>query len=505
MTQLPNDPMARPDQAARPDIENRLQFLGLDRPAQARLRGMARQLDVQMGPALADFYRKVAATPELRRHFPDEGKVQSAKSRQQQHWREIAKGEFGETYTSAVRRIGSVHADIGLEPRWYIGGYGLVLDRLLVAIIGGRRTFGARMRKDLAEDVSALVRAALLDIDLSISIYLQKLDDARRQIEDRQRDNAATIAHALAQLAEGNFGARIGEDLSRETRFNETVERLGEIMSGVVRATQAISTGSAEIAAASDDLARRTEQQAASLEETSASLDQLTATMKDAAVRANTAQEMANEAGKTAQKGSETIEETRVAMQQVSDSAREMEQIIGVIKDIAFQTNLLALNAGVEAARAGDSGRGFAVVAAEVRALAQRSAEAVSTIQNLIERSNQQTQRGSHLVGETHGVLGETVTKFNAINALVVEMAAALQHQSLSISEINTAVRYLDQMTQQNAAMVEETNATTVSLSGEAGDLMKLVRRFSGSSDTGGIARSTGGYDEAPARMRHTG
>lgn len=209
---------------------------------------------------------------------------------------------------------------------------------------------------------------------------------------------------------------------------------------------------------------------------------ELTNIVQEAALRAKDAEQMTTRAQNVAQKGSDTIEDTRVAMQQVSDSAQEMGQIIGVINEIAFQTNLLALNAGVEAARAGDSGRGFAVVAAEVRVLAQRSAEAVSTIQGLIDRSNQQTARGSALVGATHQVLGEIVTMFNSVNKLVIDMAAATQHQATSISEINTAVRHLDQMTQQNAAMVEQTNATTVSLSGEARELAHLIQRFSGIS-----------------------
>ncbi|ADO42429.1 globin-coupled sensor protein [Ketogulonicigenium vulgare] len=472
------------------DMENRLPFIALDSAAQQRLRSLAGPIGAAMGPALDDFYARVAQTPALRHHFPTQDRMNSAKTRQESHWKRIAQGDFGPDYVAAVRRIGAIHADIGLEPRWYIGGYGLVLDRIIRDIVTTRRTWTGKDRARLAADLSAVVRAALVDIDLSITCYIDKLDEARERSEVAQRSAAETIAAALGRLAEGDLGVRIDAELSARTRFNETMESLGDVISAVHRASEAINVGSAEIAAASDDLARRTEQQAASLEETAASLDQLTSAVQDSATRAASAEQMANRARDVAQKGSAIMDETRTAMAQVSSSAGEMGQIIGVINEIAFQTNLLALNAGVEAARAGEAGRGFAVVAAEVRALAQRSAEAVRTIQALIDRSSEQTERGAALVGATHAALGEIVVMFHDINTTVVDMAESAQKQALSISEVNTAVRYLDMMTQQNAAMVEETNATTNSLNNEAKDLTQLIQRF-------------GGMGAAPEMARH--
>lgn len=462
------------------DMQARLEFLELGTDSQHRLRKVASFIERSMGPALEHFYSKITPHPAFRHMFASGARVQAAKDRQEMHWQRITKGDFGADYAASVQRIGGIHATIGLQPRWYMGAYGLLLDHIVQAIVTNRRTFTARGRRDLGKDISVILRAAILDMDLSMSGYLNEIENARLKAEESQRESFQIIATALGKLADGDLSARIDASLSEQTRFNETMERLADIIAGVRRATQSIGSGSTEIAAASEDLARRTEQQAASLEQTSASLDQLTTIVQEAASRARDAEQMTNRAQSVAQKGSSTIEDTRVAMQQVSDSAQEMGQIIGVINEIAFQTNLLALNAGVEAARAGESGRGFAVVAAEVRALAQRSAEAVSTIQGLIDRSNQQTARGSALVGATHQVLGEIVTMFNSVNRLVVDMAAATQHQATSISEINTAVRYLDQMTQQNAAMVEQTNATTVSLSGETRELTHLVQRFTG-------------------------
>lgn len=462
------------------DMETRLNFLELGSAEQDRLRSLAGHISERMDGALSDFYEKVARTPAIRHHFQDPALLNSAKSRQAQHWKQITKADFDQDYIAAVRRIGTIHAEIGLEPRWYIGGYATVMDRLIKSVIQGRTALTAGARRQLGQDVSIVMRAALLDIDLSIACYLEKLDEARRKAERAQVETFNNISNALGRLSEGDLGVRVDQELSQQTRFNETLETLGDIISSVRRATQAISVGSGEIASAADDLARRTEQQAASLEETAASLDQLTTAVHESADRAKEAEQMATKARNIAEKGSRIMDETQTAMTEVSRSASEMGQIIGVINEIAFQTNLLALNAGVEAARAGEAGRGFAVVAAEVRALAQRSAEAVRTIQTLIDRSSEQTSQGVKLVAATHSVLGEIVESFNEINTIVIEMASSAQSQALSITEINTAVRYLDVMTQQNAAMVEETNATTTSLASEAKDLTGLVSRFSG-------------------------
>ena len=359
-----------------------------------------------------------------------------------------------------------------------IGGYGLVLDYVIRDMLGERRTWTAASRKRLADDISVLMRASLLDIDLSISTYLDQIDGRRKEVEDAQQRAFEALSGALGRLAEGDLTTRLDPELSARTRFNETVEQLANIIGSVRHSAGQIGNGTGEIAAASDDLARRTEQQAASLEETAAALNEMTEAVRDSATRSRQAEEMAARARQVAAHGSQIMDQTRTAIDDVSSSAGEMGQIIGVISEIAFQTNLLALNAGVEAARAGEAGRGFAVVAAEVRALAQRSAEAVRTIQTLIDRSVQQTTHGVSLVGATHQALSDIILVFNEIEGIVTEMSSTAQRQSLSISEINSAVRYLDDVTQQNAAMVEEANATSTLLNAEVKDLTRIVSSF---------------------------
>jgi methyl-accepting chemotaxis protein len=257
-------------------------------------------------------------------------------------------------------------------------------------------------------------------------------------------------------------------------------------MTAIDSNTQAVRSGAEEITQASDDLARRTEQQAASLEQTAAALDQITATVRKTAEGAKEARQVVSAAKTDAEHSGEVVKETVAAMGGIESSSKQISNIIGVIDEIAFQTNLLALNAGVEAARAGDAGRGFAVVATEVRALAQRSADAAKEIKTLISASGVQVANGVNLVGETGKALGRMLEQVEQLNHLVTDIAASAQEQSTGLQQVNTAVNQMDQVTQQNAAMVEEATAASHSLSGEASELAKLVAQF----QTGAAARA---------------
>jgi methyl-accepting chemotaxis protein len=311
-----------------------------------------------------------------------------------------------------------------------------------------------------------------------------KADKARTEA---QTEVVETLSGALRHLAEGDLTHRIsqmpaGEHERLQDAFNASVGKL-ETMIGAVRATASgVRTSSDEIRAASEDLALRNEQQAASLEETAASVTAATSLTRQSADNARAARSAIAQTHARATEGGAVVGKAVAAMGAIEQSAKEITQIIDVIDGIAFQTNLLALNAGVEAARAGEAGKGFAVVANEVRALAQRSADAARDIKALISKSTTHVGDGVSLVGETGTLLAEIVAQVGAVTAQVNDIAETAVSQATNLEQVNAAVGTIDRMTQQNAAMVEEATAATRSLSSEAQRLGELVAQFRVSS-----------------------
>ena len=293
----------------------------------------------------------------------------------------------------------------------------------------------------------------------------------------------AALADGLARLAHGDLTARVEQDVAPEYEalkhdFNVAMSQLQNTMGVVVGATSSMRSGADEISRAADDLSHRTERQAASLEETAAALDEITETVRRTAEGATHARGVVETARVNAAQSAEVVRKATAAMGEIEGSSRQIEQIIGVIDEIAFQTNLLALNAGVEAARAGDAGRGFAVVASEVRALAQRSAQAAKEIKALIHASGEQVGHGVSLVAETGKALQVIVSQVAEINGIVSEIASSAQEQATGLHQVNSAVNQMDQVTQQNAAMVEQSTAASHALANEAVELAKLIGQF---------------------------
>ncbi|WP_377287963.1 methyl-accepting chemotaxis protein [Rhizobium sp. SG2393] len=307
--------------------------------------------------------------------------------------------------------------------------------------------------------------------------------EAEAAAQQRLTEATSGLAAGLKRLAAGDLSVQIEQPFAAEFEalrhdLNNAVTQLASTMGDVAQAAGTIDNGSREISSSADDLSKRTEQQAASLEETAAALDQITANVANSTKRAMEAREVAVQANSSAIESGKVVANAVEAMQKIEASSDQVANIIGVIDEIAFQTNLLALNAGVEAARAGEAGKGFAVVAQEVRELAQRSATAAKEIKDLIRNSSVEVKNGVELVEQTGKALKTIETYIVTFNHHMDAIATSSREQATGLAEVNTAVNQMDQVTQQNAAMVEETNAAGASLAIESARLRELMSQF---------------------------
>lgn len=344
----------------------------------------------------------------------------------------------------------------------------------------------------MAQAVEVFRTSALRNIELE-----QQAEETRESSEqERARTDAEkaeqarhlqaavdALGKALKHLADGDLSVRISQPMPGSLAilrddFNTSVESLASALSSIAGSSQTIAQGTAELRHSTDDLSKRTEQQAAALEETAAALDQITATVRAGYERAEDISRMVGEASTVAEQSGQILDEAARAMGEIETSSNQVTQIISVIDEIAFQTNLLALNAGVEAARAGEAGKGFAVVAQEVRELAQRSASAATEIKSLLDRSGGHVRSGVTLVSRTGEALQKIGQHVMKINDNIKAMVSSSQEQSVGLQQINSAVNQMDQVTQQNAAMVEEASAAVHTVFSETDALNAAVGHF---------------------------
>jgi len=377
--------------------------------------------------------------------------------------------------------------------------------------VAGRRTFhifatpvtgerGERLGtviewKDMTEqlavekEIAAMVDSAVRG-DLSQRIRVEGKTGFFRTVSEGINRLSATVSEVaddlatmMGALAMGDLSRRMDKDYSGifqrlKEDFNSTADRLSDIVGRIVVSTGSISDAAREIAAGSQDLSERTEQQASSLEETAASMEQLAATVRDTAENGRQVGAAADQAKGVAARGGQVAEQAVAAIKRIEASSQKITDIIGVIEEIAFQTNLLALNAAVEAARAGEAGKGFAVVAQEVRTLAQRSAQASKEIKQLIVDSNSEVKDGVMLVGAAGTALQDIAADIARVADLVAEIARATTEQSQGVDEINASVSQMDEMTQRNAALVEQSAAAAQALEDQAAGLADLIGFF---------------------------
>ncbi|MET0294709.1 MAG: methyl-accepting chemotaxis protein [Phenylobacterium sp.] len=477
------------------DLQARLEFLNLDEASRAELARLGPVIVAALPQVMSRFYEKLGAWPDTQEQFLSTD-IERAADWKVRHWADMAQEPLDLAFAERARKVGDANIKVGLQPEWYVGGYGVILSDVVAAVLKRNWTdnwtrglFGrdTSVRDQTLSGISTLIRAALLDLGIGMQPYLDAALEAPQAAPEpaasAAREAIGALTAAFDRLAAGDLTVRLEtpfpadlEDLRHE--FNEAAQRL-EAAFGVVRPNAAsIHQGAEAIAAAAADLASRTESQAGSLEETATALDQITATVGRTSEGAAQADEAAREAKAEAETRGGVVADAVSAMSGIEQSARQISQIIGVIDEIAFQTNLLALNAGVEAARAGESGKGFAVVASEVRALAQRSAEAAKEIKGLISASSTQVSSGVQLVGQTGAALGRMVGKVSEISTLVGEIAASARDQVSGLHQVNQAIGELDKVARRNAAMVDQGTAAGRGLAAEAETLLGRVARI---------------------------
>jgi len=365
-------------------------------------------------------------------------------------------------------------------------------EKLEAAAAAERERFNAdrKAREKNFEDAIGQIVALAADGDLGQRVNTADLTGVMKRVGksvntllSRSEEVFAAVQGVTAAMAGGDLRKRI--DAEFHGRFGDLAgdinamgQRLSDFAARLAESATAVRNASSEISTGSQDLASRTESQAASIEETAASMHEITTTVKQNADNAQAANQLAMAARDTAEKGGSVVADAVTAVTQIEQSAQKISDIVGLIDEIAFQTNLLALNASVEAARAGEAGKGFAVVAQEVRGLAQRSANASKDIKALISESNAQVKTGAALVNQTGGSLTEIVAAIKKVSDIVAEIAAASKEQATGLEQVNTAVSGMDEITQRNGALVEETTAAAQTLEGQAQQLAKLVGFF---------------------------
>ncbi|MDJ0805645.1 MAG: methyl-accepting chemotaxis protein [Gammaproteobacteria bacterium] len=358
-------------------------------------------------------------------------------------------------------------------------------ERLGTAVEWADRTAEVAVEAEVAQIVAAAQQGDLSQrIDLAGKLgFFHKLGRGINALIDQVAlifDDMSTVLSAMAQ---GDLTQAVENDYegsfdTLKGNVNSTQNNLRGILAQLCDAMDEMRTAANEISTGNTNLSARTEQQASSLEETASSMEQLTATVRNNADNAQQANQLASNARNKAQQGGEVVSRAVQAMDAINTASGKINEIIGVIDEIAFQTNLLALNASVEAARAGEQGRGFAVVATEVRNLAGRSATAAKEIKELIKDSGDKVHMGAELVNESGETLQEIVNAVKKVGDIIAEIAAASAEQNAGIDQINQAVTTMDEMTQQNAALAEQTSAASTSMAEKAGELNGLVKQF---------------------------
>ncbi|MGE6742161.1 globin-coupled sensor protein [Allorhizobium pseudoryzae] len=487
---IPTD-QARKAQAS--SLRDRLAFAGLDADCCDLLRRFRPALEGRLKEGLRDFFQRLQSSPDAMRHFESDLQIDRLHDLQASHWSVLTDARFDALYAERVKVLSDAESRMGLDPRWHIAGHAVMLENLIGCLVEqlmskSLLTSGRKRDKELADAIQAVIRLVMVDLEIAISLRINELRLKQQRALAAQRDSDQAEANNLfgpvaARLADKDLSVRIGND--RPEVYGELSALLDQALDAMSGALQSVgerllsAEGLAQsMAQTGREIATEIEAYSADVSDAALRIAELATRVQTSATEAADAEKAVATARRSAEESGEVVGKAISAMADIEDSAEKIGQIIGVIDEIAFQTNLLALNAGIEAARAGDSGRGFAVVAQEVRALAQRSAEAAREIKQLVTGTKSQVDAGVKMVHRTQDAIGGIVAQVAGINETVADISRATEDQAQSLARVAGSIQSLDQRLVTSAEKARGLGSQSDELQTVILELGRTVREF---------------------------
>ncbi|MGN7292326.1 globin-coupled sensor protein [Rhizobium sp. SAFR-030] len=463
-------------------LRERLAFAGLDAESCELLRRFRPALEERLREGLRDFFHRLQTSPDAMRHFDSDLQLQRLHDLQASHWSVLTDARFDALYAERVKVLSDAESRMGLDPRWHIAGHAVMLENLISGLLDELTSrsllpAGRKKERELSDAVRSVIRLVMVDVEIAVSLRINELRLKHQRALAAQREHDHAQANDLfgpiaASLCDQDLTARISDD--RPDIYADLSALLNQALEAMSASLQTASDRIVDaerlaetLAVSSRQVAAEVEQQAVDVTAAAADVSELAALVGASAAQAAGAETAVAGARRSAEESGEVVGRAISAMADIEESAEKIGQIIGVIDEIAFQTNLLALNAGIEAARAGDSGRGFAVVAQEVRALAQRSAEAAREIKQLVTGTKSQVDAGVKMVHRTQQAIGGIVDQVAGINTTIADIARATSDQAGSLARVAGEIRMLDQRMADSARKARQL--------GEGGDELQTV------------------------------
>ncbi|PYB77547.1 globin-coupled sensor protein [Rhizobium wuzhouense] len=474
-------------------LRDRLRFAGLDESQCDLLRQNRHLLSPQLKTALRDLFQRLQTSPDAARAFTSERQYDRFHDLLSSHWDVLTDARFDGLYAERVKVLSDSESRMGLDPRWHIAGHAVVLEHLVTAVVSeatgsGLLPSSRRKQREISDLVSSLIRLVMVDVEIAVSLRFNELrlkhhrDLAAQRIEDRA-EFEAIFRPVVDGLAEGDLTVRVAPDVpdaysDMSTRMNDALENLqSAFLASEEKVSRALGATD-QVATSARDYAGRVESQSETLAETGRALETLTAGVRDSVVRTKKAEGTVAATRQSVEASGQVVGQAIAAMADIEASAEQIGHIIGAIDEIAFQTNLLALNAGIEAARAGDSGRGFAVVAQEVRALAQRSADAAREIKTLVATTKNQVEAGVDMVARTQGAIADIVVQVGDISGTVSDIARQTDLHAGELGGLTATVAGLGADLSSTADLARRTSDGSQDLHAVILELGATIREF---------------------------